>query len=233
VSEKIKWTINVIEGPLQGSSFPIGPGISLGRFKAEINLQDPKASNIHAKIEETSSGAMILKDLNSTNGLKFKGRRVKEVILAPGIQVRLGQTLLEFLSEKDLAVGSNDGQGAQILAFLKDVKAGLKKTVPEQVLPLAKILKFEFVKGLQVETVWHIGYAPRDFGPGSGEFPILESKVDAICFSLVCENNEPYLLVHDQKNVSVNGQKTKKHLLNDGDLITVGSAIIHVSSISD
>jgi hypothetical protein len=233
VSEKINWTIKVIEGPLKGSTFPMSPGTSLGRFKAEINLEDPKASNIHAKIEETASGALILKDLNSTNGLKFKGRKVKEVILASGIQVRLGQTLLEFLSQTELVESPVDGHGQHILSFLKAAKAELKKNALIDVTPLAKILKFEFIKGLQVETVWHVGYAPRDFGPASGEFPLLESRLEGVCFSLVCEDNQAFLLVHDQANVSINGQKTKKHLLNDGDLITVGSAIIHVSSISD
>ena len=232
------WKISVLEGPAKGLEFNAFAGATLGRNKADVNLNDPKASNVHACLEETKSGAVILKDLNSTNGIKFMGRKVKEVIVADGIQVRLGQSLIEFSGplEEELKTSTPSSSfSAKVGEYLNQLKS--KNTFKSwELLPFPKILKLEFIKGLQVETVWHIGYGPRKVGAGSGEFPLLEESALDVSFEVSTEDDNIVLTLEDeasQNKVMINGRAQKKHQLADGDLITVGSTIIHVSHLID
>lgn len=223
------WKMRVIEGPLTGQEFPVQPGLTLGRAKAGINLEDPKVSGKHAEFVQTPSGALVLTDLESTNGLKFKGRRVQEVICGEGVQVRLGQTVIEIIAaeiEKNLTFGQ------KVSSFLSSLPLANRASGVE-LTPFPNVIRLEFVKGLQVETVWYVGYGPRHFGPGSGEFPIIEEGIGELCFSIFAESNKIFLVPIDSSDVTVNGQKFKKHPLEDGDLIGLGSALIHVKHVSE
>lgn len=67
-----------------------GPRATLGRTGADVVLDDPTVSRLHAVVAEVSGG-WVLEDLGSRNGTYVNGRRVAgPVALRDGDVVRLG-----------------------------------------------------------------------------------------------------------------------------------------------
>lgn len=61
----------------------------------DLVLADPRASRFHAQVERTPSG-YVLRDLESTNGTRVGGRRVRERLLEDGDIVVVGDTEIGF-----------------------------------------------------------------------------------------------------------------------------------------
>ena len=91
------WRIKVLTGPSSGKFLPVEPGVTLGRSRARFNLQDPKASSIHAVIKKTGSGKLVLVDNDSRNGTKVNGQKRKKIILMPGVTFQIGSTKCEVI----------------------------------------------------------------------------------------------------------------------------------------
>lgn len=76
-----------------------GTVAAVGRDPAsDIVLNDPKCSRRHAVVEAGPSG-MAVRDAGSANGIFVNGRKVDRAQLAPGDDVRLGETHLVVLAE--------------------------------------------------------------------------------------------------------------------------------------
>ncbi|MDO8519102.1 MAG: FHA domain-containing protein [Deltaproteobacteria bacterium] len=72
-------------------------GKDLGAYSrdADLILNDPKVSRLHAMIFFDETGAGIL-DLVSRNGTFVNGREVETCRLKPGDEIRLGETVVKF-----------------------------------------------------------------------------------------------------------------------------------------
>jgi pSer/pThr/pTyr-binding forkhead associated (FHA) protein len=67
----------------------------IGRsIDADIVINDPAISRIHAEI--TIGTEIILRDLNSTNGVWFNGKRISEVELTNPATFNLGSIEVEY-----------------------------------------------------------------------------------------------------------------------------------------
>ncbi|RIL03922.1 MAG: hypothetical protein DCC71_14755 [Proteobacteria bacterium] len=66
----------------------------------DITLLDEGISREHAIILfDADRGAYEIEDLESTNGTKVNGRRIRSARLAPGDEIQIGHTLFEFVVE--------------------------------------------------------------------------------------------------------------------------------------
>jgi hypothetical protein len=75
---------------------PPGKRILIGRSHGcDIVLADASVSRCHADLRR-DGGQWILRDLHSTNGVAVNGRMVPEARLAPGDQIALGRSRLEW-----------------------------------------------------------------------------------------------------------------------------------------
>lgn len=85
----------VIAGNDKGRTFSVKTGeVRIGRRKDnEICLHDINISRLHAKIKFTDNG-LAIQDLNSTNGLKINGKKVKNHILQNKDIIELGTAAL-------------------------------------------------------------------------------------------------------------------------------------------
>jgi len=91
----------VVDGHLEVSAYPlVSEETMVGRHaSADITLSDRGVSREHAIISyEVSLGAYTVEDLQSTNGTKVNGKRVRSATLAPGDELRIGKTTLRFES---------------------------------------------------------------------------------------------------------------------------------------
>jgi pSer/pThr/pTyr-binding forkhead associated (FHA) protein len=76
-----------------GTSFDLGEGATMGRADgAEIPIDDPFASSVHARIFPRDH-FMYIEDMGSTNGTYLNGRRLRAAErLKVGDTVRIGET---------------------------------------------------------------------------------------------------------------------------------------------
>ena len=82
-------------GPLAGRRVEVTSALVLGRQAADLVIEDPQVSRRHASVRPAGD-ALEVEDLGSRNGTWVNGARVGGVTrLAPGDQVRLGDTVLE------------------------------------------------------------------------------------------------------------------------------------------
>ncbi|HEY7408977.1 MAG TPA: FHA domain-containing protein [Gemmatimonadaceae bacterium] len=72
--------------------------LTIGRgLSNDLILDDPYADARHARIELDESGAPVIEDLGSVNGLIARDARLPgRVALQPGAEIRVGRTLLRF-----------------------------------------------------------------------------------------------------------------------------------------
>ncbi len=89
--------LTVVEGPNKGSEILIeSQRVVIGRADfCDITLNDKSVSNQHVEVMATDEG-YILKDLESRNGIYLGQARVREVVLHPGIEFKLGRSKLRF-----------------------------------------------------------------------------------------------------------------------------------------
>ena len=100
--------LRVIEGAEPGRGYQVASvPVTLGRDAISgISLPDPKMSRQHAALAMQGSD-FVIKDLGSTNGTFVNDKRVKEAVLMNGDQVRLGNTVLEFILSQPAAEKGN------------------------------------------------------------------------------------------------------------------------------
>lgn len=92
-----KCQLIVVEGPDKKKKFMLSkPVTKIGKRETnDFALLDKTVSRNHMEIEYTSD-SFLLRDMESTNGTFLNGNKVKEAYLAPGDQIKIGNTVLEF-----------------------------------------------------------------------------------------------------------------------------------------
>ena len=77
---------------------------SIGRkSECDISIKDPAVSGSHAQIHKLGKN-YVIEDLGSTNGVVYKGRKVKQQILKHNDLVSIGEHQLKFLITGDSVV---------------------------------------------------------------------------------------------------------------------------------
>jgi pSer/pThr/pTyr-binding forkhead associated (FHA) protein len=88
-------TLRFTAGPLAGRRVQVTSALLLGRQAGDLVLDDPQVSRRHASVRPAGD-ALEVEDHGSRNGTWVNGARVGGVTrLAPGDQVRLGDTVFE------------------------------------------------------------------------------------------------------------------------------------------
>ncbi len=92
-------TLRVLSGAGAGTQIPLQGDFIVGRSEAGMgNLAgDSEISRRHARFQLTPQGQVIVEDLGSTNGTLVNGQRLGGPrVLAPGDQITMGKTILQF-----------------------------------------------------------------------------------------------------------------------------------------
>src|SRR5688572_4402763 len=76
-------------------TFPLSVGRGYGN---DLVLDDPYTDARHAQIARDENGGLVMHDLGSLNGLVSSDTAVRagQVVLRPGMEVRVGRTTLRF-----------------------------------------------------------------------------------------------------------------------------------------
>jgi DNA-binding NtrC family response regulator len=89
----------VVDGPDRGRSLKLDVGrITIGADpRCDLVLEDPSVSGVHAEAALMEEGVRV-RDMGSTNGIKFLGNRITDAVLQPGSVVVLGRTTVALLA---------------------------------------------------------------------------------------------------------------------------------------
>ncbi len=87
----------VLKGNSEGMKYRLGKGVStLGRRENnDIFLDDANISRVHARIERSPQGYLLI-DMGSLNGTYVNNQRLNQTVLQTGDQIKMGSTELEF-----------------------------------------------------------------------------------------------------------------------------------------
>ena len=97
-------TIRILDGPDRGKEYyQIATPVTIGREEGNlIQLNDHRVSRHHMKIHENGD-AVLMTDLQSTNGTKINGETVHVWQLQPGDLITAGRSILLFGSATEIA----------------------------------------------------------------------------------------------------------------------------------
>jgi pSer/pThr/pTyr-binding forkhead associated (FHA) protein len=91
--------LRIQNGGFEGMTYELGeePTVIGRNPNTDITLLDEGISREHAIIElDAESGGFTIEDLQSTNGTKVNGKRVRSCELSEGDEILIGQTLFQF-----------------------------------------------------------------------------------------------------------------------------------------
>ena len=96
--------LEILNGGFEGMTYELSDQeVVIGRNPTtDITLLDEGISREHALIlfDEDLPGYLV-EDLQSTNGTKVNGKRVRSAVLAEGDEIQIGQTIFRFVLIKD------------------------------------------------------------------------------------------------------------------------------------
>lgn len=96
--------LEILNGGFEGMTYELSVDeVVIGRNPTtDITLLDEGISREHALIlfDEEAPG-YVIEDLQSTNGTKVNGKRVRSSALVEGDEIQIGQTLFRFILVKD------------------------------------------------------------------------------------------------------------------------------------
>ena len=100
----IRGRLEIMNGGFEGMTYTLsGQEVVIGRNPTtDITLLDEGISREHALVLFDEDGpAYVIEDLQSTNGTKVNGKRVRSASLVEGDEIQIGQTLFRFALIKD------------------------------------------------------------------------------------------------------------------------------------
>ena len=110
------------------------------RADADIQVNEPTMSGLHAKIVQAKDGVRI-RDLDSLNGTQVNGVRIVDTLLRPGDQIKIGRAMIVVSGAGDASTGPvgdirdtvGELEGAQLT---QTVKISLDKLRPNRGEPI-------------------------------------------------------------------------------------------------
>ena len=214
------YVIQPIKGPLKGRKFLITGSLKLGRRKGDIVLNDPAASDPHAEITLNSKGHLLLKDLDSKNGVFVNGKKKAKILLK---------------EKSKFAIGKSEFQ----ISFLKtpeEIWMTILKDSVQRISDRPKDLSFfpcplgvDFLSGPQKGSHFTLTYGPRYFGSSSVDVPLLDSKAPPQAFVLSPGKWQTIFKTDFSEIVQLNGKQTRQMAIKDNDSVIIGETEIKIT----
>jgi DNA-binding NtrC family response regulator len=97
----LRTIVRVVSGRASPTSVPLLAACRIGTGSdCNIVLSDRTVSRVHVELIPTSQGIEV-RDLGSRNGTFYLDQRIKEVVLAPGARIRVGDTIVAIDVDND------------------------------------------------------------------------------------------------------------------------------------
>lgn len=227
--------IEVISGFEEGSRYELKEGMVIGRMEGDIIIKDPKISSKHAQVALDGKGQLVLIDLNSSNGIKLEGHKVKKLSLLNGVSFEIGRTLFKTHIVEDLPVEVLENSAPTPLSWrttLANKLMGLINEIPHSqgsVERFSPPLKMTFSQGIQAGQEIVLGYGARTVGASSLDIELLDNAAPNRAFELLPAPGAVELKVLAPGKVYLNNVSIESEILKDGDIISIGKTLIRIT----
>ncbi len=225
--------VKALNGLLKDQIFPFIEGLTIGRSGAGISLNDPKVSSVHARFLKDDEGKWFLEDNNSKNGMRIEGGRVDRIAMIPGQEFYIGEA--HFIV---IELGPNPAVKPkplkkqrywnEVLSEYREKNIDSFNDKPKGLSPLEPALVLDFVRGVQANSKWVIGFGPRKIGPSALDLPIWEPGAPAVCFEILPSSDGLVFKTAHPDIVLLNGAGVESEVLRMGDTIRIMETIIEV-----
>jgi len=209
--------LDFIDGPEKGKRLSISAPTNLGRKGAEIAIDDPKLSEIHAYFEISPDAEWIIRDNNSRNGVWVNGLKETKTILKDGDQLQIGSSLAVCRTLKKAQSQYSDKiqQGFyDLLKKIKNEKNSLVEVKPE--------MRLKFIQGQQYGHHWDIFYGPRTAGKDHIDLCLFDEAAPSNAFEVHVKGKYPYFFTLHKDVVRLNNESIESKQLTPGDIISIG-----------
>jgi len=203
----------------------------IGRGKdADLLLPDISVSRSHSQVLKKGK-KFILSDLGSENGSIVNGRKKKRYTLKDGDEIQLGKFLLVFehkteVEQKARATGLDSYAINKREGFLNRVSATDPKNAKSTTHLTPDLLSEARTAAKLIDHAKIVLVANTDhyWKPGDAGLVFGQGKVPGKNCARVIWDNKAHVIEKTGgmfSTLKVNGEKTKRHLLQDKDLINV------------
>lgn len=229
--------LEILDGDLKGTRTPARAGLVIGRHADGLTIRDSKLSGKHAELVERPDGGLWVVDLDSANGIKTTVGKVRELKLEPGLTFTLGRTpfLVISVEESSFEETPTAVMAQTVTRTFWDTVRDLAKRAekgdrssPVPIAPFSRAVRLKFVRGIQMGTVWTVGYGPREIGTDSIDLQLEDANLPGICFRLEPHEGGVYFKNESANQVRLNGKSTQGALLKAGDVIDIMHTQIQV-----
>lgn len=218
--------LKVISGPREGDLFKIQKGATIGRSRADINLKDPKASAIHAVIED-DMGIFYFVDKESSNGTYVLGQREDRIELKPGALLTIGSTTLEVQTQFQAKA-----KDATMSFWREDIYSAIQNLVapqnPQAVHGFSQSVSIHIKQGLQEGLQWTLGYGPRQFGGMSFDGTLLEPNAPDVCFEIFEKEGLLFIETSHKDVVLIGNEKKDSEKIYDGLEVKIYNTLLEI-----
>ncbi len=209
--------LDFIDGPEKGKRLSLSGPTSLGRKGADISLNDPKLSEIHAFIEPASEENWLVRDNNSRNGVWLNGLKETKALIKDGDQILFGSSLVvcRCIKKSESQYSEKIQKGFyDLLKKIKNEKNTLLEVKPE--------MRLKFIQGQQYGEHWDIFYGPRCAGKDHLDLCLFEDGAPPEAFEVHVKGKYPYFFTNHKDQVLLNNQSVESKQLTPGDIISIG-----------
>ena len=214
------YIIRPLSGPLKGRKFLVTGSLKLGRRKGDIILNDPAASDPHAEIRLNSKGHLLLRDMDSKNGVFVKGKKRSKILLRENSKFTIGKSEFQILFlETPEKIW---------MAILKDSVSRVSNR-PKDLSFFPCPLGVDFLSGPQKGTHFSLTYGPRYFGSFSVDVPLLDPEAPPRAFVLSSVKWQTVFKTDFPETVQLNRQQTRQMAIKDNDSVFIGETEIKIT----
>lgn len=107
-----------------------------------------------------------------------------------------------------------------LLDFIRSKRRKIKD-FPKPLIAFDPPLILTFIRGLQFDTRWSLGFGPRLVGAESIDLPILEPGAPPLCFEILPSSTGPIFKTNSPDIVLYNGQPRENAPLKTGDMVSI------------
>lgn len=214
--------LDFVDGPDAGRRLSFSSSATLGRKGADIEIADPKLSEVHAFFEFDGRSTWVVRDNQSRNGVWINGLKETKAILKEGDQLQLGShNFICRLIQSSQVKYKTDLQKELYEHFksLTNEKSDLKEVKPE--------MRLKFIQGVQFGQHWDIFYGPRHIGKKSLDLCLMDENAPEEAFEIHLKGTYPYFFTENPA-VLINGEAVASKQLTPGDIISIGENQLQV-----
>ena len=215
--------LEIIEGPLTGQKLAVTEKITVGRKGADVVLNDPKLSGIHALFEFVEDEGWYIRDQKSRNGIWINGMKEMNHAIRDMDEIFMGSSKILCRIQDASSFIFSDRIKQWIESLFEKVKnqnSYFREVKPE--------IRLKVIQGVQYGQTWDIFYGPRRAGRNSPDICLFEENAPLESFEIKMKGSYAYFYTSNKNVVKINRESVKEKQFEPGDIISIGESEILV-----